>query len=61
MERIWQREYANHAEAEAERDIIDYIVGFYNCSRLHSTLGYLSPAAFEQKNSEKPKELSVLS
>ena len=59
MERVWQRQYANHAEAE--RDIIDYIIGFYNCSRLHSTLGYLSPAAFERKNSEKPKELSVLS
>ena len=59
MERVWQREYANHAEAE--RDITDYIVGFYNCSRLHSTLGYLSPAAFERKNSEKPNELSVLS
>ena len=58
MERVWQKEYANHAEAE--RDITDYIVGFYNCDRLHSTLGYLSPAAFEQKNSEKLMELSVL-
>ena len=61
MERVWQREYANHANhAEAERDIIDYILGFYNCSRLHSTVGYLSPAAFERKNSEKPNELFVL-
>lgn len=29
MERVWQRQYANHAEAKA--DITDYIVGFYNC------------------------------
>ena len=31
MERVWQRQYANHAEAKA--DINDYIVGFYNCKR----------------------------
>ncbi len=45
MERIWRREYANHAEAS--RDINDYIVGFYNHTRLHSALGYLSPNQFE--------------
>ena len=28
MERVWQGRYANHAEAE--RDIVNYIVGFYN-------------------------------
>ena len=38
MERVWQRDYANHAEAQT--DIVDYIVGFYNSVRLHSTLGY---------------------
>ena len=51
MEQIWQRVYAN--TAEAENDIVDYIIGFYNSSRLHSTLGYLSPAEYEQQNSEK--------
>jgi transposase InsO family protein len=33
--------------AQARAAIADYIEGFYNCSRLHSTLGYQSPAAFE--------------
>lgn len=47
MERVWQRDYANHGEAQ--RDIADYIVSFYNCTRLHSTLGYLPPAAYERK------------
>ena len=47
MERVWQRHYANHGEAR--RDIADYIVGFYNCTRLHSTLDYLPPAAYERK------------
>jgi putative transposase len=46
MERVWQRDYANHAEAQA--DIADYIVGFYNPVRLHSTLGYRSPSQYEQ-------------
>lgn len=51
MERVWQRDYANHAEAM--RDITDYIVGFYNSDRLHSTLGYLPPNAYELKSAAK--------
>ena len=47
MERVWRRRYANHEEAI--RDITDYIVGFYNSQRLHSTLGYLSPNHYELK------------
>lgn len=46
MERVWQRQYANHAEAQA--DVADYIVNFYNPIRLHSSLGYRSPMQFEQ-------------
>ena len=44
MERVWQRQYANQAEARA--DITDYIVGFYNSKRLNSVLGNLPPAAY---------------
>lgn len=51
MERVWQRQYANHDEAR--RDINRYIVGFYNAVRLHLTLGYLSPAAYEAKPTVK--------
>ena len=51
MERVWQRDYAN--PEEAVKDITDYIVGFYNSTRLHSTLGYLSPNAYEQKSTAK--------
>ncbi|MBV6325734.1 IS3 family transposase [Duganella violaceipulchra] len=47
MERVWQRQYANHAEAKV--DITDYIVGFYNCKRINSALGNLSPAVYERK------------
>ena len=36
MERVWQRDYANHAEATS--DIADYIVSCYDSMRLHSKL-----------------------
>jgi putative transposase len=48
MERVWQKNYANHAEAI--NDIADYIVGFYNSVRLHSKLGNMSPNAFERES-----------
>ena len=50
-ERVWQRDYAN--PDETSRDITDYIVNFYNQERLHSTLGYLPPNAFEFKTAAK--------
>ena len=59
MERVWQKDYANHAEAT--NDIADYIVGFYNSVRLHSKLGNLSPNAFEREStSKKPIKLSEI-
>lgn len=33
--------------AEAREDIVAYVEGFYNVSRRHSSLGYRSPAEFE--------------
>ena len=51
MERVWQRDYANHEEAMT--DVADYIVGFYNSVRLHSKLGNLPPNAFEQQSAIK--------
>lgn len=47
MERVWQRDYAN--AAEAERDVSDYIVSFYNDRRLSSRLNNQSPNVFEQR------------
>lgn len=51
MERVWHRDYASHAEAEM--DITQYIVGFYNYTRLHSTLGYTTPAHYESNIAAK--------
>ena len=50
-ERVWQRDYANHAEAMTE--VTEYIVAFYNSVRLHSKLGNLPPNAFEQQSAIK--------
>ncbi|MCE9550677.1 MAG: DDE-type integrase/transposase/recombinase [Betaproteobacteria bacterium] len=59
MERVWQREYAN--QMEAKTDITAYIVGFYNCNRIHSVLGNLSPSVFERnKAAKKPIVVSEI-
>ena len=36
--------------AEAQREVFRFIEGFYNTRRLHSALGYKSPANFETLN-----------
>ena len=46
IERVWQRKYAT--PIEAMHDIANYIVGYYNPDRLHSTLGYRSPIEHER-------------
>ena len=56
MERVWQRSYANQAEARI--DIVDYIVGFYNSQRINSVLGNLPPAVFE-RNMAARKPIAV--
>ena len=59
MERVWQKDYANHAKAS--NDVADYIVSFYNAKRLHSKLGNMSPNAFEREStSEKSIALSEI-
>ena len=45
-ERIHHRVYGTRAEAR--RDLFQYIEGFYNSRRLHSALGYVSPAFAER-------------
>jgi len=45
-ELVHHRVYGTHAEARP--DLFFYIEGFYNRRRRHSSLGYLSPEAYEQ-------------
>jgi putative transposase len=46
-DKIHRRSWPTKAELRTE--VFTYIESFYNPERLHSSLGYLSPAAFEQR------------
>jgi len=46
-ERVHHRIYSTRAEAR--RDLFGYIEGFYNSRRIHSALGYISPAEMERR------------
>jgi len=43
---VYGKRYANRDEAR--KDVFKYIEMFYNRQRRHATLGYVSPAAYEQ-------------
>jgi putative transposase len=45
---------------QAQSELFDYIEVFYNRQRLHSTLGYRSPAAFEKAQQERNMESNEL-
>jgi transposase InsO family protein len=38
----------------AQKEVFDYIEGFYNPQRRHSTIGYISPAECERRYRERP-------
>jgi putative transposase len=46
-ELIYQKKY--RTRDEAMMSIFDYLVGFYNSKRIHSSLNYLSPSQFERQ------------
>lgn len=51
QERVQWRHY--QTRLAAQQDVLNYIAMFYNSTRLHSHLGYMSPAQYE-------REMSVL-
>ena len=51
VELVYQEHYATREEAR--RSIYSYIEVFYNRQRLHSSLGYRSPAEYEAELGQK--------
>ncbi len=51
-----------HTQAEAKLAVFEYIEGFYNVRRRHSSLGYRSPIRFEKElaDGQKPNALLPL-
>jgi putative transposase len=47
VERIYQTRYETRAQARL--DIVDWIEGFYNRQRLHSSIGFLAPVDYETR------------
>ena len=47
-ELIWRRSF--RTASEARREVFGFIEGFYNTRRLHSPLGYESPASHERNH-----------
>jgi len=47
-ELVYRRDFASHPEARSA--IFEYLEGFYNRRRRHSTLGYLSPTEYERRS-----------
>lgn len=47
LKKEWLYLYTYNTLAEVKRAVFQYIEGFYNPKRLHSSLGYVSPDTFE--------------
>jgi len=46
---------------QAKLEIFEYIEFYYNTKRMHSSLGYVSPAQFEDQNNISKKSLNFVS
>jgi len=46
--------------AEAELGVFEFIEGWYNSRRRHSSLGYLSPAEFERRHRADPAPIAAV-
>lgn len=55
----WLFQTQHETRAQARTDVFFYIEAFYNRQRRHSTLGYLSPAAFEALYYERQHQAAL--
>lgn len=50
---IFYEKYRTRAQAQAS--ILEYILHFYNCRRIHGTIGYKTPIAYEKEYYKQKK------
>lgn len=48
VELVYKQEYLSREDAI--KSIVEYIEGFYNCNRIHSSIGNVSPTEFERQH-----------
>ena len=53
LELVYESAWQTRADARA--DVFEYLEVFYNGQRLHSSLGYLSPVAFERQHEQQER------
>ena len=54
----WIRNKKYSTSEDAKKDVFNYIEIFYNRRRRHASLGYLSPAAYEELNENDGKKVA---
>lgn len=54
----WIRDKKYSSFDDAKKDVFKYVEMFYNRRRRHASLGYLSPAAYEELNENKDKQVA---
>ena len=59
LECEWLDRHRFKTQAEARMSVFDFIEGFYNPRRRHSSLGYLSPANYERRMEAPPPEVNL--
>jgi putative transposase len=59
LECEWLDRHKLKTQAEARMAVFDFIEGFYNPRRRHSSLGYLSPLNYERRIQPSSPETNV--
>ena len=55
IKKEWIFDEKYRIRAQAESSILEYILHFYNCKRVHGTIGYKTPIAYEKKYYKQKK------